>query len=111
MVRHRPFTKHSYPEGEMPDMQPESEAQEAKIAFAKDALAESFRVNSTLLNDMKVIEFRLSNVTTERDVALAEVERLGEKNELLIKTIESQKAKLEVVEAFDAHDLHLRTGG
>ena len=90
MVRHRPFTKGTYPAGEMPDMQPESEAQEAKIMFAKEAMAE-------VIEQMKTIEFRLSNVTTERDVALQEVERL--------------KAKLDVVEVLMEHDKALSTGG
>ena len=90
MVRHRPFTKHSYPEGEMPDMQPESEAQEAKISFAKQAMAE-------VIEQMKTIEFRLSNVTTERDVALQEVERL--------------KTKLAELDDFNEVDKHLSTGG
>ena len=90
MVRHRPFTEHSYPKGKMPDMQPESEAQEAKISFAKQAMAE-------VIEQMKTIEFRLTNVTAERDVALQEVERL--------------KAKLQVLEDFDEVDKHLSTGG
>ena len=90
MVRHRPFTKGSYPEGAMPDMQPESEMQEAKIEFAKQAMAE-------VIEQMKTIEFRLTNVTKERDVALLEVKRLQD--------------KLDVVAEMEEHDMNLSTGG
>ena len=120
----RPFTKNSMPEGDMPDI-PYPDM--TKLEFTKEALAEAFR-------QMRVLEFRITNTCTERDIALAEVERMTERYTLAdieierLSTIvrgdgqklinfesEVERLKKELkrcqLDAFEEVDSRLKTGG
>ena len=70
-----------------------------KISLLKEALNETFRQIQMVEELMKIAEFKVTNIATERDVALAEVERL--KKEL-------KRCQLE---AFEETDSRFKTGG
>jgi len=88
--RHRPFTEHSFPAGNMPDIIPTEQEKEIRLQLVMQTAREAFEEIDKLrqrltdaiaerhdialkLNDT---EFNLANRTTERDVAWKEIDRL-----------------------------------
>lgn len=104
--RHRPFTEHSHPAGNMPDIIPTEQDKEIKLTLVMGILREAFaevdklgESNQNLIDENAMLQqslsdadiagknavleiqdanFNLANRTTERDVAWAEVKRLEE---------------------------------
>ena len=116
----RPFTKNSFPAGNMPNKPTEAEKLNNKIDLLKDALNETFRQIHVVEELMKIAEFKITNIATERDVALAEVERLkgdlevaglqlkASQNEVTVVKKELKRCQLE---AFEETDSRFKTGG
>ena len=98
----------------------EIETLKTKMALFKDTFIETLRQLSMLSELMKIAEFKAANTATERNVALAEVERLrgdlevarlqykASQNEVAVVKKELTRCQLE---AFEEADSRLKTGG
>ena len=98
-MRHRPFTKHSFPQGNMPDIPPTEETLETKITLLKEAIGETLR-------QLNVQQLEVVNLNIERANMIDEGERL----ESRIKALKKEIAGLQL-EAYEETDTRFKTGG